>query len=99
MNSWESSDQQNNMLIRGSVGDKKINIFEINELCVPAGMTCDEPYEAVPEVNEEEGEYPCILDMDQSQKFVLGLKDRMTWSRGDKQRRIVAYLDNGVVDR
>ena len=68
------------------MGDNKFNIFEINELCVPAGMTCDEPYEAVPEVNEEEGEYPCILDMDQSQKFVLGLKDEMTWSHGDKKR-------------
>ena len=64
MNSWESSDQQKNMLIRESMGDENINIFEINELCISVGVTCDEPCEVVPEVKEEEGEYPCILDMD-----------------------------------
>ena len=37
--------------------------------------------------------------MDQSQKFVLGLKDEMTWSHGDKQKRTLAYLDSGVADR
>ena len=31
-NSWEISDQQKSMLIRGSMGDKNFNIFEINEL-------------------------------------------------------------------
>ena len=30
MNSWESSYQQENMLIRKSMGDKNFNIFEIN---------------------------------------------------------------------
>ena len=82
------------------MGDKNFNIIEINELCISAGITCDEPCEAVPEVKEEEGEYPCTLDMDQSQKFVLGLKvDEMTWSHGDKQKRTLAYLDSGVADR
>ena len=99
MNSWESSNKQENMLIRESTGDKNFNIFGINELCISAGITCDEPCEVVPEVKEEEGEYPCILDMDQSQKFVLGLKDVMTWSRRDKQKRTLAYLNSGVVDR
>ena len=37
--------------------------------------------------------------MDQNQNFVLGLKDEMTWSRGDKQKRTLAYLDNGVANR
>ena len=74
------------MLIRKSMGDKNFNVFEINELYVSAGITSNEPYEVVPEVKEEEGEYPCILDIDQSQKFVLGLKDEMTWSHGDKKR-------------
>ena len=37
--------------------------------------------------------------MDQSQKFVLGLKDAMKWSHGDKQKRILAYLDRCVADR
>ena len=64
VNSWESSYQQENMLIGKSMEDKIFNIFEINELCISAGITCDEPCEVVPEVNEE-GEYPCILDMDQ----------------------------------
>ena len=99
MNSWESLDQQKNMLIRRSMGDKNFIIFEINELCISAGITCDEPCEAVPEVKEEEGEYPCILDMDQRQKFVLELKDEMAWSHGDKQKRTLAYLDNSVADR
>ena len=99
VNSWESSYQQKNMLIRGSMGDKNFNIFEINELCVSTGITCHEPCEVVSEVKEEEGDYPCILDMDQSHKFVLGLKDEMTWSRGDKQKRTLAYLDSGVTDR
>ena len=57
------------MLIRGSMGDKNFNIFEINELCISTRITCGEPCEVLPEVNEEEGEYPCILDMDQIQKF------------------------------
>ena len=99
MNPWEGSDQQKNMLIRGSMGDKNFNIFEINELCIYVGVTSDEPCEVVPEVNEEQGEYPCILDMDQSQKFVLGLKEEITWSLGDKQKRMLAYLDSGVADK
>ena len=66
-------------------------------MCVSAGITCDEPFKVSPEVKEEEGEYPCILDMDQSKKFVLGLKDEMTWSHGDKQKRMLAYLDSGVM--
>ena len=53
MNSWESTDQQKSMLIRGSMGDKNFNTFEINEFCVFAGITCDEPCEVVAEVNEE----------------------------------------------
>ena len=52
MKSWESSDQQNNVLIRESMGDENINIFEINELCISIGVTCDEPLEVVPEVKE-----------------------------------------------
>ena len=87
------------MLIRGSMGDKNFNIFEINELCIFAGITCDGPCEVVPEVKEEEGEYPCILEMDQSYKFFLGLKDEMTRSHGDKQKRTLAYLDSGVADK
>ena len=63
MNSWESSYQQENMLIGKSTGDKIFNIFEINELCISTGITCDEPYEVVSEVKEEEGEYPYILHM------------------------------------
>ena len=51
------------------MGDKNFNIFEIDELCIYAGITCDKPCEVVLEVKEEEGEYPCILDMDQIQKF------------------------------
>ena len=38
MNSWESSDQQKNVLIRESMGDENINIFEINELCISVGV-------------------------------------------------------------
>ena len=64
VNSWESSDQQENMLIRNSMGDKNFNIFEINELCISAGITCDEPCKVVTEVNEETYEYPCTLNMD-----------------------------------
>ena len=86
MNSWESSYQQENMLIGKSTGDKIFNIFEINELCISTGITCDEPYEVVPEVNEETDEYPCTLDMDQIQNIVLGLKDEMTRSRRDKPK-------------
>ena len=48
VNSWESSDQQKSMLIRGSMGDKNFNIFEINELFIFIGITCDEPCELVP---------------------------------------------------
>ena len=44
MNSWESSYHQKNVLIRESMGDENINIFEINELCIYVGVTCDEPY-------------------------------------------------------
>ena len=61
MNSWESLDQQKNMLIRKSMGDKNFNTFEINELCIYAGITCDKHCEVAPEVKEEEGEYPCFL--------------------------------------
>ena len=78
------------------MGDENLNIFEINELCISVGVTCDEPCDVVPEVQEEEGEYPCILDIDQSQNFVLELKDEMKWSRGDHQRRTLAYFDNDV---
>ena len=99
VNSWYRSNHQANMRIRESMGDKNFNIFEINELCISVVITCDEPSEVVWEVNEEEGEYPCVLDMDQSQKFVLGLKDEMTLSLGDKQKRTLAYLDNGVANR
>ena len=87
------------MLIRGSMGDKNFNIFEINELFIFIGITCDEPCELVPQVNEEEGDYPCILDIDQNQKFVMRLKDEMAWSHGDKKKRTLAYLDRCVVDR
>ena len=52
MNFWESSAQQENMLIRKSMGDKNFNIFKINELCISTGITCDEPCEVVPEVKE-----------------------------------------------
>ena len=54
MNFWKSSYQQNDVLIRQSMGDENLNIFEINELCMFAGVTCDEPCEVVPEVKEEE---------------------------------------------
>ena len=64
MNFWESSDQQENMLIRKSIGDKNLNIFEINELYVSAGITHDQPFKVSSELKEEEGEYPCILHMD-----------------------------------
>ena len=63
------------------------------------GVTCDEPCEVVLKVKEEEGEYTCILDMDQSQNLVLELKDEMAWSHGDKQKITLAYLDRCVVDR
>ena len=81
MNFWESSAQQENMLIRKSMGDKNFNVFEINELYVSAGITCNEPCEVVPEVKEEEGEYPCILDMDQSQVCygIKGRDDMASW--------------------
>ena len=52
MNSWVSSNQQENMLIRNSMGDKNFNIF-INELCISEGITCDEPCKVSPDVNEE----------------------------------------------
>ena len=87
------------MLIRKSLGNKNLNIFEINELYVSTGITCNEPCNVSLEVKEEQGEYTCILDMDQSQKFVLGLKDDTTWSHGDKQKRTLAYLDRCVADR
>ena len=66
---------------------------------VSTGITCNETCEVVPEVKEEEGEYPCTLDMDQIHKFVLELKNEMTWSRRDKPERTLAYLDSGVIDR
>ena len=47
MNSWEGSNQQNNVLIGDSMGDENINIFEFNELCMFARVTCDEPSEVV----------------------------------------------------
>ena len=53
VNSWESSYQQKDKLIRGSMGDKNFNIFEINELCISVGITCEEPCEVFPEVKEE----------------------------------------------
>ena len=53
LNSWESSYQQENMLIRNSMGDENLSIFEINELCVSIWITCDEPCEVVPKVKEE----------------------------------------------
>ena len=99
VNSWESPNQQENMPIRKSMGDKTFNIFEINELCISAGITCDEPCEVFPEVNEETEEYPCTLDMDQSQKIVLEFKDEMTWSHRDKPKRTLAYLDSAISDR
>ena len=99
MKFWEISAQQENMLIRNSKGDKNFNVFEINALYVTAGLTCNEPCEVVPEVKEEEGEYPCTLDMDQIPKFVSELKNEMTWSRRDKSERTLAYLDSGVTDR
>ena len=70
VNNWESSDQQKNVLIRESMGNENINIFEINELYIPTWITCNKPCEVVLEVKEEEGEYPCILDMDQSHNFI-----------------------------
>ena len=54
MNSWESSYHERNMLIRKSMGDKNFNIFEINELCVSIGITCDEPCKVSPEVRKKE---------------------------------------------
>ena len=75
------------------------DVFEINELCVSAGITRDEPCKVSLEVNEETKEYPCIRDMDKSQKIVLELKNEMTWSRRDKPERTLAYLDSGVADR
>ena len=29
----------------------------------------------------------------------MGLKDQMTWSHGDKQKRTLAYLDSGIADK
>ena len=81
------------------MGDRNFNIFEINELCISVGITCDEPCEFVLELKEEERDYPCILDMDQIWKFVLGLKNEMTWSHGDKQTRTLSYVDSGVAER
>ena len=46
------------------MGDKNFNIFEINELCISAGIARTKPCKVSLEVKEEEGEYPCILDMD-----------------------------------
>ena len=95
VNSWESSDQQENILIRKSMGD----VFEINEFCVSARITCDELCEVFPEVNEETKDYQCTLYMDQSQNIVLELKNEMTWFCRDKPERTLAYLDNGVAER
>ena len=53
MNSWENLDQQNNVLIKESMGDENINIFEINELCISVRVTCDEPCEVFPKIKEE----------------------------------------------
>ena len=64
-----------------------------------AEITCNEPCEVVPEVKEEEGEYPCTLDMHKGQKIVLELKDEMTWSHEDKSERTLAYLDSVVAER
>ena len=81
------------------MGDKKFNVFEINELCISIGITCVEPCKVSPQVNEEAREYPCTLDMEQNQKFNLEFKDEMTWSRGDKHGKALAYFDNSVADR
>ena len=50
MKFWESSAQQENMMIRKSIGYKNFNVFEINELYVSSGITYNEPCEVVPEV-------------------------------------------------
>ena len=65
---------------------------------VSIGITCNEPCKVSLDVKEEEGEHPCALNMDQVQTFVLGLKDEMTWSHGDKPNKTIAYLDSGVAD-
>ena len=52
------------------MSDENFNIFGINELCISTGVTFDELCKVFLAVKEEE-EYPCILDMDQSQKIVL----------------------------
>ena len=38
-NSWDSSYQHDNMLIRNSMSDENFNIFEINELFISIGIT------------------------------------------------------------
>ena len=48
VNSWESLDQQKNVLKEESMGDENPNVFEINEFCMFAGVTGDEPCEFVP---------------------------------------------------
>ena len=70
MNSWESLNQQNNVLIRESLGDENINIFEINELCMFVGVTCDETCEVVPQVKEEEEMYKDISRR-QDQNYIM----------------------------
>ena len=79
--------------------DTNFNVFDINELCILAGITCVEPCKVAPQVNEEAGGYPCTLDMDQNQKFIMEFKGEMTWSHGDKQGKTLAYFDNSVADR
>ena len=51
------------------------------------------------EDDEAEKGRPIETHMDQSQNFVLGLKDEMTWSHGDKQKRTLAYLDRCVAEK
>ena len=67
-------------------------------MCISAEITCVESCKVSLEVKKEQ-EYLSTHDMDQNQKFILELKDEMTRSHGDKQRKTLAYLDSSVVDR
>ena len=66
-------------------------------MCISAEITCVESCKVSLEVKEEQ-EYLSTHDMDQNQKFILELKDEITWSHGDKQRKTLAYLDNSATN-
>ena len=72
-------------------------MFEINELCVFAEVTCDEPCEVFPKVKEEEEMYKDISRI-QDQNCIMMNSDSML-SDEDNQGGALTHFYNMIVDR